>query len=67
MTEMKMADAVAVVLSCTGNHTAETRGGPPIVMGPARPIKAWPTWMSLKYKSHIKPNLLLCNDHSRIS
>ena len=40
--------AVAVVLSWTGNHTAETKGGPPIVRGPPRPMKNWPRCINLQ-------------------
>jgi hypothetical protein len=39
---------VAVVRSWTGNHTADTRGGAPIAIGPANPFRAWPIFTVLE-------------------
>ena len=40
--------AVAVVLCSGGNHSADIAGGAPIAIGPPRPFKNWPMWISLQ-------------------
>ena len=42
---------VAVVLWWGGNQTADTAGGPPMAIGPARPFSACPTFISLQYST----------------
>ena len=44
-----VATAVAVVRCCGGNHSADSAGGPPIAIGPARPFRNWPKWIRLKH------------------